>query len=80
MKHSFEGLAPIACALALVVLFLATAGHAEEDTELAKQSQNPVANIISIPFENNLYFDVGPSEEMANVLSIKPVIPIGLTE
>jgi hypothetical protein len=67
MKHSFEGLAPIAGALALVVLFLATAGHAEEDTELAKH-------------ENNLYFDVGPSEEMANVLSSKPVIPIGLTD
>jgi hypothetical protein len=80
MKYSDASLAAIAGALALIVLFLAPAGHAEEDTELAKQSQNPVANIISIPFENNLYFDVGPSEEMANVLSIKPVIPIGLTD
>jgi hypothetical protein len=80
VKHSLKGLAPIASALALIVLCLAPAGRAEEDTELAKQSQNPVANIISVPFENNLYFDVGPSDEMANVLSIKPVIPIGLTD
>jgi hypothetical protein len=80
MKHLFTGVVPILGALALIVLFLAPAGRAEEDTELAKQSQNPVANVISIPFENNLYFDVGPSEEMANVLNIKPVIPIALTD
>ena len=79
-RHSLQRFIRIPSVSALIVLLLAPAGHAEEDTELAKQSQNPVASIISIPFENNLYFDVGPSEEMANVLSIKPVVPIGLTD
>jgi hypothetical protein len=65
---------------ALIVLIFASVSQASEDEEMAKKSQNPVANIISVPFENNLYFDVGPSEEVANVLSIKPVIPFGLTE
>ena len=44
--------------------------------DLAKQSQNPIGNIISLPFQNDTYFDVGPSEKITNVLSIKPVYPI----
>jgi len=28
--------------------------------ELAKIAQNPVANMISVPFQNNFNFDVGP--------------------
>jgi hypothetical protein len=64
----------------LTVLISASASQASDDQEMAKKSQNPVANIISVPFENNLYFDVGPSEEVANVLNIKPVVPVGLTK
>jgi hypothetical protein len=65
---------------ALLALIFAPASHASEEEEMAKKSQNPLANIISVPFENNLYFDVGPSEEVANVLNIKPVIPFSLTK
>ena len=42
MKYSVTSLAAIGGTLALIVLFLAPAGHAEEDTELAKQSQTLV--------------------------------------
>ena len=48
------------------------------DEELAKKSQNPVANMISVPFENNLHFDVGPTDKLANVLTAKPVVPVQL--
>lgn len=65
---------------ALFALISAPTSQASEEEELAKKSQNPVANIISVPFENNLYFDVGPSEKVANALNIKPVIPFALTE
>lgn len=54
----------------------ASAGSSQHD--LAKASQNPVANMISVPFENNFYFDVGPTEQHANVLNIKPVIPVSV--
>ena len=27
--------------------------------ELAKQSQNPIANLISVPLQNNFYFGAG---------------------
>jgi hypothetical protein len=69
--------------LALTAVLASGTGSAaaEDDPQaLAKQSQNPVADLISIPFENNLYFDFGPSEELANVLNLKPVIPIGVGE
>ena len=65
--------------LLLVLVAVLLAGHhalAEED--LAKQSQNPVANMISVPFENNTYFDVGPTEKWANALFVKPVYPLSL--
>ena len=51
---------------------------AEEN--LAKRSQNPIANLISVPFENNIYLDVGPTDKTANVMLIKPVYPITLGE
>ena len=51
-----------------------------DDKELAKQSQNPVGALISVPFENNLDFDVGPSGERMLVTNFKPVIPMAVTE
>ena len=50
----------------------------ESETELAKQSQNPVANLISIPLQNRMNFGVGPNHRMQNVLNFQPVIPISL--
>jgi hypothetical protein len=53
---------------------------ADTETDLAKQSQNPVANIISLPFENNAFFDVGPSGKGMYTTNIKPVYPMGIGE
>ena len=33
----------------------------ESETELAKKTQNPVANLISIPLQNRMNFGVGPT-------------------
>jgi hypothetical protein len=46
------------------------------DQDLAKQSQNPIGNMISLPMQNNTYFDVGPSEEWANSFQFQPVYPV----
>lgn len=51
---------------------------AQDSAALAKAAQNPVAAMISLPFQNNTYFGVGPHGDTANVLNIQPVIPIGL--
>ena len=45
---------------------------------LAKASQNPVADLISLPFQDNLNFGVGPADQKQNVLNIQPVYPIEL--
>ena len=58
------------------VMLIGSSALAQED--LAKQSQNPVANMISVPFENNTYFDVGPTEKWANGLFVKPVYPLSI--
>jgi hypothetical protein len=55
--------------------------HAEMSTEeLAKLAQNPVGNLISVPFQNNTNFNVGPNDGTQNVLNIQPVIPIELNK
>ncbi len=55
--------------------------HAEMSAEeLAKLTQNPVANLISVPFQNNTNFNVGPQKGTQNILNIQPVIPISLGE
>jgi len=48
--------------------------------ELAKAAQNPVASMISLPFQNNTNFNFGPEEKTQNVLNIQPIWPISLNE
>jgi hypothetical protein len=52
----------------------------DETAELARAVQNPVANLISVPFQNNTNFDFGPREKTQNVLNVQPVIPFSMTE
>jgi hypothetical protein len=45
---------------------------------LAKAVKNPVASLISVPFQNNTNFPIGPYGRIQNVLNIQPVIPFEL--
>jgi len=47
---------------------------------LAKAAQNPIANLISFPLQNNTAFGIGPYERAQNVLNIQPVIPFHISE
>jgi hypothetical protein len=38
---------------------------ADGEQDLAKQSQNPVGDVVSLPFENNVLFGIGPSDSHA---------------
>src|SRR3954465_1086625 len=64
----------------LVVALAAGPPRAEEaggDTEaLAKQAQNPIADLISVPFQDNIDFGVGERGRTQNVLNFQPVIPL----
>ena len=54
------------------------AGEGQSQAELAKAAQNPVGNLISLPFQNNMNFDVGPDDRIQNVMNIQPVYPFSL--
>ena len=76
--------------LFLIVLASATinAGNAAEPAsdqeaqteKLAKESQNPVANLISVPFQNNFNFGIGSTDATQWDLNVEPVIPISLNK
>ena len=48
--------------------------------ELAKLAQNPVGNLISVPFQNNTNLNVGPDKRTQNILNIQPVIPVSVSD
>ncbi|MCP9826756.1 neuromedin U [Synechococcus sp. EJ6-Ellesmere] len=53
----------------------------EAAAALAKAAQNPIANLISLPFQNNTIFGYGPlGKRTQNVLNIQPVIPVPLSK
>ena len=64
--------------LATIILTAHTATHAADEDKLRKAAQNPIADLISLPFQNNTFFGVGPNDDTVNVLNIQPVIPFKL--
>lgn len=55
--------------------------EAEKAAALAKEAQNPITNLISLPFQNNTNFGYGPKgQRTQNVLNIQPVIPVPLSK
>jgi hypothetical protein len=47
--------------------------------ELAKKLSNPVASLISIPFQNNMDLGIGQHNGSKNTLNFQPVVPISLS-
>jgi hypothetical protein len=71
--------------LSSIILFAAIAAEPGSDSEsqtekLAKETQNPIANLISVPFQNNFNFGIGPNDATQWILNVQPVIPITLNK
>src|SRR5262245_12843964 len=64
-------------ALALLVT-ATTAAHAQQGEDLRTAAQNPIGDLISLPFQNNTNFDIGHTDNTQNVLNIQPVYPLHL--
>ena len=64
----------------MLALTASTTALAQQSTQdLAEAAQNPIAAMISLPLQNNIYGEVGPNHNATgNVLNIQPVIPITL--
>jgi hypothetical protein len=52
----------------------------DQEAELAKKLQNPVAALISVPIQNNWDFGIGPANAMRYTANIQPVIPISISD
>jgi hypothetical protein len=66
---------------ALILLWMPFSLKAQDSTavsseDLQKAAQNPLANLISIPFRSDNYFNLGPNvDRSGHVLNMQPVIP-----
>lgn len=63
----------------LVLMFVLVAAGTYAQTsqeELAEQAANPIADLMSFPFQNNTDFGLGSYDRSSNVLNVQPVIPV----
>jgi hypothetical protein len=65
-------------ALTAAMLMAMSAAYAQQGEDLRAAAQNPIGDLISVPFQNNTNFDIGRSENTQNVLNFQPVYPIHL--
>ncbi len=52
-------------------------GTTATDTQtLARKAQNPISDMVSLPFQYNSQFGAGPNSQTTHTLNIQPVIPV----
>ncbi len=58
----------------------AAGGSHEPSEDLQKASQNPIADLVSVPFQSNTNFNAGPFNRTQEVFNIQPVVPMHLSD
>jgi len=67
-------------ALAFLFLGMLTVRAQDDAAELAKKLSNPIASLISVPFQNNSDYGIGDLNGSRNTMNFQPVIPVSLNE
>jgi hypothetical protein len=67
--------------IAVLVTALASvslSARAQKGEDLREAAQNPIGDLISLPFQNNTNFHIGRTTNTQDVLNIQPVYPLHL--
>ena len=85
----FSPLPPVKSGKVIAVMLAVILGAAlpspfaqeKSDDELVKELANPISSLISVPFQNNFEFNLGPNDDgFKYTLNFQPVIPFSLTK
>jgi hypothetical protein len=83
-SRTLSKLPPVKLGLLAVIVGAAlpsTFAQEKSDEELVKELSNPVASLISVPFQSNFEFKLGPNNDgFKYTLNFQPVIPISLNK
>jgi hypothetical protein len=80
-KLNFDGVRPIVQPESTAPdLAAGTPAASGDDSDLAKKLSNPVASLISVPFQLNYDEGLGPKDAGRTVLNIQPVVPFSISE
>lgn len=71
---------PGSAAATITLALFAASAAAADDADLAKKIANPVADLISVPFQFNYDCCYGPKDGGRFTLNIQPVVPVKLNE
>jgi len=52
---------------------------ADQATDLAKQQQNPISSLISVPLQGNWDFGLGDRDAAGTLFNIQPVVPLAIS-